>query len=109
MQENLRSSLNLSYATSFQQASVSDIYVLGADGNLWLEHAVNGSFGQVPPPREQVDSNVQAFQVLDLETLCCFCVGGNLWLEHAVSGKFGQAPQPREQVDGNVQAFQALD
>jgi len=53
MQSNPHSSLNLSYATSFQQASVDDIYVLGADGNLWLEHAVNSNFGQVPPPREQ--------------------------------------------------------
>jgi hypothetical protein len=109
MQSNPHSSLNLSYATSFQQASVDDIYVLGADGNLWLEHAVNSNFGQVPPPREQVDGNVQAFQVVDLQTVFVLGAGGNLWLEHAVNGKFGQVPPPREQVDGNVQAFQALD
>jgi hypothetical protein len=110
MQSNPRSSLCLTYATSFQQASVDDVYVLGSDGNLWLEHAVSGNFGQIPPPREQVDSDVQAFQVVDLQTAYVLSRdGGVLWLEHAVNGKFGQAPPPREQVDSNVVAFQALD
>jgi hypothetical protein len=34
-------------------------YVLGTDGNLWLEHAgPDGKFGQIPPPREQVDADL---------------------------------------------------
>jgi len=37
MQSNPHSSLNRSYATSFQQASVDDICFLGADGNLSME------------------------------------------------------------------------
>jgi hypothetical protein len=37
MQSNPHSSLNRSYATSFQQASVDDICFLGADGNLFIE------------------------------------------------------------------------
>ncbi len=84
--------------------------MLGTDGNLWMEHAgSNGKFGAVPPPREQIDGNVQAFQALSDTEAFVLGTDGNLWMEHAGSnGKFGAVPPPREQIDGNVQAFQGL-
>jgi hypothetical protein len=30
---------------------LSELFVLGGDGNLWLDFAQNGNWGQVPPPR----------------------------------------------------------
>lgn len=79
------------------------IFVLGTNGNLWLEQA---PFGKVPPTRQQVDGNVFTFQTLDVQTVLVLGTDGNLWLEH---GPFGKIPPTREQVDGNVQAFQGLD
>jgi hypothetical protein len=67
---------------------------------LWLEH---GPFGKVPPPREQIDGNAQAFQALSDTEVLVLGTDGNLWLEH---GPFGKVPPPREQIDGNVKAFQ---
>jgi hypothetical protein len=88
---------------SFQALSDTEVFVLGFDGNLWLEH---GPFGQqIPPIRQQVDGNVLAFQALSDTEAFVLGTDGNLWLEH---GPFGQVPPPREQVDGNVVAFQAL-
>jgi len=87
------------------------IFVLGSDGNLWLE---NGPFGQVPPPRVPVDGNVdlcKAFYALDQNTVYVCGSDGNLWLEY---GPFGQVPLPpcngqssscRVQVDGSVAWF----
>jgi hypothetical protein len=61
----------------------------------------------MPPPREQIDSNVQAFQALDNQTVLVLGRDRNLWLEH---GPFGvNVPPARQQVDGNVQAFHGLD
>jgi hypothetical protein len=74
------------------------IYVLGADGNLWLE--TGGPFGTIPPRRQQVDGNVAAFQALDLNTIYVLGKNGNLWLEHA---PFGTVPPTRLQFDGNVE------
>ncbi len=102
-------SLSLSYFTSFHGLNDQTIYVLGSDGNLWLEHSVNlispgapGTFGQVPPPREHVDGNVAAFQPLDPNTVYVLGSDGNLWLEHSIGGKFGQVPPPRDTGTGNV-------
>ena len=96
---------------AFQAMNSEQVYVLGTDGNLWLEHSVNGKFGQVPPPRDHVDGNVAAFVALpqDVNTIYVLGIDGNLWLEHSVNGKFGQVPPPREHVDGNVIAFQPID
>ncbi|HTV34773.1 MAG TPA: hypothetical protein VME69_17050 [Methylocella sp.] len=87
---------------AFQALSATEILVLGANGNLWLEH---GPFGKVPPTRQQVDGNVQAFQALSATEVLVLGTNGNLWLEY---GPFGTVPPPRQQVDGNVAAFQAL-
>ncbi len=73
------------------------------DRNLWLEQ---WPFGKVPPPREQVDGNVMAFQALDPNTVYVLGTDGNLWLEH---GPFGAVPPSRQHVDANVKAFQAAD
>jgi hypothetical protein len=78
---------------------------MGTDRKLWLEQSVNGLFGAVPPPRQQVDANVEDFQPLDGETIYVLGTDGKLWLEHA---PFNNIPPKREQVDGNVAGFQAL-
>ena len=106
---NSRSSLNPLYSSSFQALDTNTVYVLGEDGNLWLEHGGNDEWGQVPPPRERVDGNVRAFQALDANNVYVLGSNGNLWLEHSVNGKFGQVPPPRDHVDGNVAAFQAMN
>jgi hypothetical protein len=41
------------------------IFVLGTDGNLWLEQPPSGT---PPPPRTQVDGTAFTFQALDNET-----------------------------------------
>jgi hypothetical protein len=43
---------------TFQPLSSNEVYVLGSNGKLWLEHSQNGTFGQVPPTRQQVDGSV---------------------------------------------------
>jgi len=93
---------NLQVGWSFPTDTQLQTVVLGSDNNLWLEH---GPFGKVPPKREQIDGNAQAFQALDSQTVIVLGSDKNLWLEHA---PFGQVPPKREQIDGNAQAFQAL-
>jgi hypothetical protein len=63
------------------------VLVLGTDGNLWLEHAPFGV--NVPPTRELIDGNVQAFQALDNLHGLVLGTDGNLWLEQA---RFGAPP-----------------
>jgi hypothetical protein len=86
---------------------VLSLYVLGSDGNLWLEH---GPIGTVPPTRQQVDGNVAAFDSIDASNIYVLGSDGKLWLEFGQSsGLFGTVPPPRQQVDGNVVAFDAID
>jgi hypothetical protein len=59
----------------------------------------------VPPPRNQVDGNVAAFQALSSTEAFVLATNGNLWHE---TGPWGTVPPTRQQVDGNVAAFQAL-
>jgi hypothetical protein len=89
---------------SFQALSETEVFVLGSNGNLWLEF---GPFGfEVPPPRVQVDGNVKAFQAFSSTLVFVLGSNGNLWLEF---GPFGaEVPPPRVQVDGNVKAFQTI-
>jgi len=87
---------------TFQWCGTNDIYVLGSDGNLWLEQA---PFGNVPPARQQVDGNVAAFEALTSASALVPGSDGNLWLE---LGPWGNVPPTRSQVDGNVKAFQAM-
>jgi hypothetical protein len=89
------------------------IFVLGSDGNLWLEEAPFGK--QIPPFRVQVDGNVDlyaSFQAFNAEEALVCGSDGNLWLEEA---PFGAAPLPdtsyppspgsRVQIDGSVGAY----
>ena len=85
---------------TFQGLSATQAYVLGEDGNLWLESA---PWGNVPPSREQVDDNVAALQALSATQAYVLGKDGNMWLE---SGPWGHVPPSREQV--NVTALQAL-
>ncbi|MDR3502285.1 MAG: hypothetical protein P4L79_06845 [Legionella sp.] len=91
------------WRTGFQALNPGEIYVLGTDNNLWLEHA---PFNSIPPSRIQIDANVETFQAIDLGTVFVLGTDGNLWLEH---GPFDKIPPPRQQVDGNVLGFQVLD
>jgi hypothetical protein len=93
------------------------VFVLGSDGNLWLEE---GPFGkQIPPSRVQVDANVDlynAFQAFFANEIFVCGSDGNLWLEE---GPFGTIPLPsssyppspgsRVQIDGSIGAFYAWD
>src|SRR6516225_568675 len=75
----------------------------------WYSRGIdNGLFGlPVPPARQQIDGNVQAFQALDNQTVLVLDRDRDLWREH---GPFGvNVPPARQQVDGNVQAFHGLD
>ena len=56
-------------------------YVLGKDGSLWLER---GPWGTVPPSRQIVDRNVQAFQTVNANQVYVLGDDGNLWLESAL-------------------------
>jgi hypothetical protein len=87
---------------TFQALSATQIFVLGSNGNLWLEQA---PFGKVPPSRQQVDGLVRTFQALSATEAVVLGHDNNLWLEQA---PFGKVPPPRQQVDANVVAFQAL-
>ena len=85
---------------AFQPIDYNNVYVLGTDANLWLEHSTGEKFGQVPPPREHVDASVMAFHAFTV--IDAFVVGqdGLAWLEHAVNGKYGAAPPPRDSIAG---------
>ena len=81
----------------FQPLSSAEALVLSTDGKLWLE---GGPWGQVPPPRNQVDGNVAAFQALSSTSVYVLGTNGNL--------SFLAGTGEQVQVDGNVAAFHAL-
>jgi hypothetical protein len=76
------------------------VVVLGADGNLWLEHWPYGNVAQTVKDRLQIDGNVAAFQtVLSSYQNCIFVLGtdGNLWHENwPPSGKVAQTIATRQ-------------
>ncbi len=92
-----------------------NVFVLGKDGNLWLEFGFGTTNPAVPPPRYQVDGSVAEFQPVSLDEVFVLGQDGNLWQEF---GPFDTVPLPscnggtsgcRNQVDGNVNSFWALD
>jgi hypothetical protein len=104
---------------AFQPLSAEAIYVLGSDGNLWFETAPQGANGaqwgdvaSTIATRQQVDGSVQAFQVMDAQTLFVLGNDGNLWFETAPDwgGAWGNVAGTianRLQVDGDVMQFWA--
>ena len=88
--------------SQYQAITDTEIFVLGTDGNLWLEQ---GPFGVIPPPRKQVDTNVKAFEALSDNELLILDNDDRLWL---ASGPFGTVPPQRQEVEENVTAFQAI-
>jgi hypothetical protein len=48
---------------AFQAIDVNTVFVLGSDGNLWLETSPWGDTTQTIQTRQQVDANVEAFNV----------------------------------------------
>jgi hypothetical protein len=84
---------------NFQPSPSNDtkyVYVLGTNGNLWLE---NSPWGTVPPARVQVDGSVFAFQPMSNTEAVVLGTDGNLWLE---LGPWGTVPPERIQIDANV-------
>jgi hypothetical protein len=71
------------------------VWLLGTYANLWLEQ---GRL-DVPPNRQQIDGNVQAFQPWVLSQIVVLGADGNLWFEQAT---FVTVPPKRQLVDGNV-------
>lgn len=80
------------------------VYVIGSDGNLWLEQA---PFGTIPPARIHVDSNVIGCAAVDANTVYVVGSDGNLWLEQAPFGT--TLPPVRTHVDSNVVGCAAVD
>ena len=100
----LSQSLYVPALRSFQTIDgYQHIFVLGTDGNLWLEQP---PFGTAPPQRVQVDGSVSTFQPLSDQQVLVLGRDGKLWLEQA---PFGKVPPSRVQVDGSVQAFQGVN
>jgi len=56
-----RDHIDSNVGAGFQGLDAQNVLVLGTDGNLWWEHA---PFGNVPPNREQIDSDVADFQAV---------------------------------------------
>lgn len=100
--------------SSFQPVDSDTVYVVGTDGNLWLEF---GPFGnQVPPNRVQVDGNVLSFWAVDDNIAYVEGTDLNLWQENAPFGTvplipcsdtsgFGQGFGCRNFLSSNVAAF----
>jgi len=78
--------------------SLIEAYVLGSDGNLWLESA---PWGNPPPSRQQVGrGGLAAFcPVAGTNQVLVLSTDGTLWLNTVGQGATGP------QVDGNVAAF----
>jgi hypothetical protein len=100
---------------AFWAWSPQEVFVLGRDGNLWLEFGFGTTNPTVPPPRTPIDGNVAGFQPLSLQEVFVLGGDGNLWHELA---PFGAVPLPscnggtsgcRNQVDANVLDFWAVD
>ncbi len=85
-------------AKTISARSAGAVYVLGSDGNLWLEQA---PFGKIPPNRTQVDANAVGCAAVDANTVYVLGSDGNLWLEQAPFGP-GHVPPNRTQIDANV-------
>jgi hypothetical protein len=95
---------------SFQALSGTQVYVLGHNGNLWLETSQTDEWQASTRGREQVDGNVAGFQALDATQAYVLGSDHNLWFETAPSGQWGNVPPPgRQHVDGSVAGFQALN
>lgn len=80
----------------FQPLSSAEAFVLSTDGSLWHE---GGPWGQVPPPRNQVDGNVLSFCALSGNEAYVEGTDSKLWHE---TGPWGHVPPPRQQVDASV-------
>jgi hypothetical protein len=97
---------------AFQALDAETVFVLGKDGKLWLERAgANGKFGQVPPPRTQVNTPtgaaVTAFQAIDADDVYVLDSNQALWLLQAPF-KYNTAPLVGP-ISYAVSSFQAAD
>jgi hypothetical protein len=94
-------------AKTLSALSPDAVYVIGSDGNLWLEQA---PFGTLPPNRTPgpVDANAMACSGVDANTV--FVVGSdhNFWIEHAPFGP-GNIPPLRTLVYTDALGCSAVD
>lgn len=82
-------------------------YVLGTDGNLWIETSPTLAKGGIWEPLKDahVDGNVVAFQGIDAAHAFVLGSDGNLWFEEAN----WQYPPARNLVASDVWSFQAVN
>ena len=89
---------------AFHQWGLNEsVWVLGTDGNLWLEYA---PYGNVPPKRDPVDTNVLAFQPLSDTSAVVLHNDGKLVV---VSGLFGEQAPIYANIATDVMEFVATD
>jgi hypothetical protein len=81
--------------------SADIVYVLGTDGNLWLE---TGPKRYAQPV--QVDADVVAFQAVDQSHAYVLGADGNLWLENYPWGYL--PPADRQLVASDISSFFAI-
>jgi hypothetical protein len=91
-----------------QALNNTQVIVLGTDQKLWMDRA---PFGKVPPPRQQIDASVVAFDTSLKNNIYVLGSDGKLWLEY---GPFDGSvpttvPPAREQVDATVAAFESFN
>jgi hypothetical protein len=90
----------------FSQFDVNTIWVLGTNGNLWIESA---PFGTAPPARVQVDGDVKTFRGPNPDySVYVLSADANatLWLEFQPFGT--TIPPARVQIDSNIHTLEAL-
>jgi hypothetical protein len=90
----------------FVQFDFQTIYVLGTNGNLWIESA---PFGVAPPSRVQIDGDVKTFRGPNPDfSVYVLSADANatLWLEFP---SYGGVPPPRVQIDSNIATLEALN
>jgi hypothetical protein len=100
----------------YQPVNANAVFVLGSDGNLWLETGPWNGIQHTIDTRKQVDAQVTYFWAVDSKHV--FVVGndGNLWYETAPTpsdvngwGNVQAVIDTRQQVDGRVAEFQVLN
>jgi hypothetical protein len=101
--DDLAAALGFAPVTFQQPPATQSVFVLDVDGTLWLE---DPPFGQVPPRRHQVDTNVRTFQSLGEHRVFVLGNDGTLSLDQ---GTFGTLAATKQQIDRNLVNFQALD
>jgi hypothetical protein len=96
-----------SNVNDIQPLDADTIFVMGHDGNLWLETSTNGNFvsgDQTIKTRTLITTNdIGASVALNKEEVYCTDSGLNLWYAYSPWG-----PSNRSKVDSNVNGCYSL-